>query len=271
MIKLPKTSEIPIRVPFEEYWQYLKNPEKLRNWAYGQSLVANEFTHEPLVNLTDLGISNYSYECEHNSHEDALRLLGHDVVLKKDVCVRKTVGGLLRSIDGGLKKEGFHLHVRSGYRSPELQELAFLKTREKKGEDFAKSRYAIKSDLVGKEAIFPHATGGTVDVELYCGESLVKMKEEGVPVGVWDLEILFSEDPQAKKFKKPKEVPENWKNYLLARRVLYHAMVNQDDLREKFIPIIGEYWHFSRGDFLSGVVAKLLGFADYKPYYGLAK
>lgn len=270
MIKLPKTSKIPIKVPYEEYWQSLRNPEKLRDWAYGQSLVANEFTREPLVNLIDLGISNYSYEFEFNSHEDAFRLLGHDVVFSKDIYVRKTVGELLGRIDQGLKEDGLRLHVRSGYRSPELQELAFLKTREKKGEDFARSRYAVKGDLSGKEAIFPHATGGTVDVELYCGDELIKMKEEKTPMGVWDLEILFSEDPQAEKFKKTKDVPEHWKDYLLARRVLYHAMVNQDDLGEKFIPITGEYWHFSRGDFLSGVVAKLLGFDDYKPYYGLA-
>ena len=270
MIKLPKTSKIPIKVPYEEYWQSLRNPGKLRNWAYGQSLVTNEFTHEPLVNLTDLGISNYSYEYEHNSHEDALRLLGHDVVLKKDVYVRKTVGELLKNIDQNLREDGFHLHVRSGYRSPELQELAYLVTKEKKGEDFARSRYAIKSDLIGKEAIFPHATGGTVDVELYCGKELVRMKEEGIPMGVWDLEILFSTDSRVEKFIEIKNPPEHWEDYLLARRVLYHAMVNQDNLGEKFIPIVTEYWHFSRGDFLSGVVAKLLGFDDYKPYYGLA-
>lgn len=262
----------PIRVPFEEYLRDVQGHEQLRQEAYKLPVVENKLTNEPLVKLTEFGVANFSFELEHYSETDALRLVGRELPVSPQVWVRKTVAEMLVKVDNILRKADMFLLVRSGYRHPDVQRLAYLLAREKAGKKFARSRFAIEKDLVGSESVFPHATGGVVDVEIWQRGCILGMKALGVPIQTWDLEVFFSGNGKYKALKElllgrldGKIIPE-WKNYMKSRRLLYHVMKDGG-----FYPLMSEYWHWGFGDHLSYVSAKLLGEGSYRPWYREAK
>jgi|SRR3989344_1418890 len=245
----------PIEVPFEIYAWAVEHSGELRREGYKLAIVENELTNEPLVRLTDYGVVNSSYETEKYALVDAHRLIDKDLHLSQHVYVRGSVARKLILVDKRLRNDGMFLYVRSGYRHPRVQELAYQLATEKHGEEFAKSRYAVKEELVGSESVFPHSTGGVVDVEIWQEGKRMKMGAQGVPIHSWELEVLLNK----------KELPKEWKGYAMNRRILYHFM-----REEGFYPS-GEYWHWGFGDHLSYMSAKMLGEESYRPWYGEAK
>jgi len=256
---------------------YLQNNiQELKEQAYRKTIKITSMTNEPLVDLADLGIKNQSFEWEKLRQ---LKIEGFEKIdsyLRQDVFVRKTVAEKLAEVDKKLRSEGYYLYVRSGFRHPIVQEALFQAAKERFGEGLARSRLAKKEDLVGLDSHYPHATGGVVDVEIWKNGRRIDMGKEGVPLGTFDLELLMSTDLKhneaRRKLMQTKfsntlvEVPKHWLEYLKNRRLLYHVM------REAgFYFLFSEFWHWGRGDHLSGVASYLLGERNYKPWYGLAK
>ncbi|MBI2310323.1 hypothetical protein HYU90_00645 [Candidatus Collierbacteria bacterium] len=264
--------EKPIDLPFGEYLWALKHPGELRKEGYRLTIESNEFTKEPLVRLTDYGVTNSSYEAENYSGVDAKKLMGEELHLSQHVYVRRSIAESLVKIDMRLRQEGAFLYVRSGYRHPKVQNLAYLLDAAKHGVSHANDLYARPDELIGTESVFPHTTGGVVDVEVWQNESRLILGENGVPIGAWDLEILFSKDPKAKEVKQElmkklnlDKVPTRWEGLMENRRLIYHLMRS-----EGFYPS-GEFWHWGRGDQLSYATAKMMGEKSYRPWYGEAK
>ncbi|MBI4028933.1 MAG: hypothetical protein HY376_01050 [Candidatus Blackburnbacteria bacterium] len=252
-----------------------QNIGDLKKKVYTKTLQIQGSSNEPLVNLFHRNVRNQSLEWERYNDGDAHRINNSDVYLKRDVYVRHTVAQKLVHVDEQLKKQGYNLFVRSGYRHPQVQEMRYAVSVEKFGEAHARSRFAVREDLSG-DSSYPHATGGVVDVEIWANDQRIPMGGKGVPIGTFDLELLFSQDPIHAKAKQilletklPEgilDVPAHWEEYLKNRRLLYHVM------RESgFYFILGEFWHWGMGDHLSGVAAYLLGDDNYNPWYGLAE
>lgn len=264
--------EKPIEAPFDQYLWALRNPGELRKEGYRLTIQNNEFTKEPMVRLTNYGVVNSSYEAESYSGVDAKQLMGEELHLSQHVYVRRSIALKLTQIDQKLRHSGLFLYVRSGWRHPKIQNLAYLLDAAKHGINHANDLYARPDELVGTESVFPHSTGGVVDVEIWQNEDRLVVGEQGAPIGVWDLEILFSKDQKAIEVKtelmknlKLTKVPAHWEGAMKNRRILYHTMRS-----EGFYPS-GEFWHWGQGDQLSYATAKMMGETSYRPWYGEAK
>jgi D-alanyl-D-alanine dipeptidase len=256
----------PIDIPVEEYLWALERPGVKREEAYSLPIVKNALSEEPLVRLTDFGIVNSSYESENYTIIDAQKLLGEDLHLDQHVFVRRSVAVSLVKIDLKLRNNGFFLFVRSGWRHPKVQNLAYFLEAAKNGIDSANYLYATPKHIISNpDATYPHSTGGVIDVEIWNVEtnSRLPMGEKGVPIHAWDLEILFSSDKkhQALKRKLNLKAPDKWLAYMKNRRIIYHLFRD-----EGFYPT-GEFWHWGRGDHLSAATAIMLGETDYHPWY----
>jgi len=276
-LKVESSFYMPIPLSERVLKAYVQNNiQELKNKAYRETIRVTEATDEPLVDLSALGINNQSFEWEKLRQ---LKIKGFDKIgsyLKQNVFVRKTVAEKLAEVDKRLQSSGYYLYVRSGFRHPVIQEALFQAAKERFGENLARSRLAKKEDLVGLNSNYPHATGGVVDVEIWKNDRRIDMGKKGIPLGMFDLELLMSTDSkhsearekliQAKLSNKFIETPKRWLEYLKNRRLLYYVM------RETgFYFIFDEFWHWGMGDHLSGVAANLLDERDYKPWYGLAK
>ncbi len=274
-IKSARATPIPITdLTVLAYTQ--KRALELKKNAYLQTIHENELTHEPLTGLDSYGIKSLSFEWK-NQHQIDTRKLSNNC-LAKEVYVRRSVAAQLAVINLQLRSCGLHLYVRSGYRHPKVQEMRFFYAKEKFGKKYATSRFALKEDLVGTDSVFPHSTGGAIDIEIWKGQERLEMGERGVPTGIFDLEFLFSKNPRHSNIqnmvsekKLPKKIlkggtPDHWKEYRNNRRLLYHTMRGGG-----FYFILGEFWHWGLGDHLSGVAAKLLNENYYRPWYGEAQ
>lgn len=277
LLKIESSFYTPISLSERVLEAYIQNniPE-IKNKAYREKIKVTEITNEPLINLSTLGIKNQSFEWEKMQQLKVKELNEVNSYLRKEVFIRKTVAERLVKADKKLQSIGYSLYVRSGFRHPLVQEAMFQTAKEKFGENLARLRLAKKEDLIGLDSNYPHATGGVVDVEIWKDNKKIDMGEEGVPLGVFDLELLMSTDSkyseakgkliQTKLSDKFVEAPKHWMEYLKNRRFLYHVMSETG-----FYFIFNEFWHWGRGDHLSGVASYLLGEREYKPWYGLAK
>lgn len=252
------------------------NPGDLKAKAYLRKLKITPANHEPLVNLSSYQILNSSFEYEKLKVSGSSNILPDiQKYLRKDIYVRETVANCLLTVHKELQKNGYSLFVRSGFRHPIIQEAQFASAQDKYGKDFARSRLAAKEDLLGEDSIYPHATGGVVDVEIWKEGKRIEMGEPGVPIGMFDLEILLSQKSGYRNAKEniiqqklpsiSQDLPSHWIKFLENRRLLYHLM-----RKAGFYFIVGEFWHWGMGDHLSGVAAYLLGDDKYRPYYGQA-
>ncbi len=255
-----------------------KNISKLKQKAYLQTIQKNILSDEPLVSLASCGIKSLSFEWEKH-YQDYKHKTSHiGRYLKKEVYVRESIAARLIIINSQLLSHGLHIYVRSGYRHPKIQKMRFLYAKEKFGLKYATSRFALKKDLVGTDSVFPHSTGGAVDIEIWQGKKRLEMGERGVPVGIFDLELLFSKKSKhsktrhiilEKKLSKKipsGNIPSHWKKYRDNRRLLYHTM-----RAGGFYFLFDEFWHWSLGDHLSGIAANLLNENPYQPWYGEIK
>jgi|CXWL01.1.fsa_nt_gi D-alanyl-D-alanine dipeptidase len=270
--KINQLRDKPIDAPFDQYLWAMRHPGELRKEGYRLTITENEFTKEPMVRLTDYGIVNSSYEAESYSGVDAKKLMGEELHLSQHVYVRRSVAESLSRIDNQLRHEGLFLYIRSGWRHPKVQNLAYLLHAAKHGLANANDIYAHPAEMIGPESIFPHSTGGVIDLEIWNLETRLLVGEKGAPIGAWDLEILFSKDPEAGEVKqelmkslKLTKVPTQWEGAMKNRRVIYHLMRS-----EGFYPS-GEFWHWGRGDQLSYATAKMMGEKTYQPWYHEAK
>lgn len=267
----------PIPLPKRVLEAYVQNNiSEIKNKAYKENIKVSEITNEPLVNLSAFGISNQSFEWEKLQQLNTKELDEVSRYLNRDVFVRKTVAEKLVKADKKLRGTEYSLYVRSGFRHPSVQEAIFQTAKEKFGKKFARSRLAKKEDLIGLDANYPHATGGVIDLEIWSNGNRLSMGEEGVPLGIFDLELIMSNDSKyndarnnlihTKLSNTFTEVPKHWSRYLKNRRLVYHLMSEVG-----FYFLFSEFWHWGMGDHLSGVASYLLNEKDYKPWYGLAK
>jgi D-alanyl-D-alanine dipeptidase len=153
-----------------------------------------------LVSTEDFGITGDQYYWKnadaYGLTENELRAIG---VITDEALVRAELRAPLLAADERFRQDGYRLHVKDGYRSHDLYELAYKKRVEKFGEHDTQ-----RSLNVGRR---PHASGFAVDVALVRldnNEELeIRDKKDGVDayfIGYYDDQ--GKSHPRASEFTK---------------------------------------------------------------------
>ena len=211
---------------------------------------------EPLVNVSEFGIvSSDFYLTEYLSGKEYLKEAVDKGLLRSFSYLRESHVVRLQKVDNFLRENGFFLHIQSGWRHPELQEIVIRQYAKEYGELKARRLFApVKKE----SAPPPHATGAAFDLEI---RSLADANRQELYWSLGDkdiysaseLECLAKSSPDLLRNPKLRKVLEN-------RRVLFHCLCSKgvvfDDGKDLFTPHPGECWHFGDGDPLSAYLRK---------------
>ena len=206
---------------------------------------------EPLINISEFGIvSSDFYLNQFVSGETFLEEAITKGLLRPSAYLRESHAKRLQKVDEHLRKMGYFLHVQSGWRHPDLQQLVIKEYERKHGDLKAKRLFA---QVLEGSAPPPHSTGAAFDLEirslkdgrrqeLYCSVG------NRTPYGAPELEYLIEQDYDLRSNSEVRLAVEN-------RRVLYHCLCTKgvvfDNEDHLFTPHPGECWHFGDGDPLS--------------------
>lgn len=187
--------------------------------------------HEPLVNCLNFGLIGKDYY---------LNILWDQNNLKKEsllsldtkhfypfAWVRLSIAQKLQHLDAILRQHGLFLVINSGWRHPQVQELATKLMSAYYGDDYLKIALAPSS-------ITPHSTGGAVDLELWSLQ-LNQPLSFSYPNDIINSFVL----EQKSNLTETETIKRN------IRRILFHL------LSKNFVAHPGEFWHFGYGDPLS--------------------
>lgn len=211
---------------------------------------------EPLVNVSESGIvSSDFYLTEYLSGKKYLEEAVNKGLLKPFAYLRKSHTTRLQKVDNFLRRNGFFLHIQSGWRHPELQEIVIRQYAKEHGKSKARRLFAPVKE---ESAPPPHATGAAFDLEIRSlddarRQELYWSHEDKNIYSASELELLVKNNPELLDLLELRNVLEN-------RRVLYHCLCTKgivfDDEKDLFTPHPGECWHFGDGDPLSAYLRK---------------
>jgi D-alanyl-D-alanine dipeptidase len=248
----------------------LKNlPIEIDNWALKevgldnegpfkknyQSLKVRE-TNELLVDISQLGIISFDHYFDKFLKGDA----AYSEAVKKKIIhphayLRKSHAERLAKVDAKIKEAGLFLVIVSGWRHPEIQEIAKKEYTKKNGAEKAERMYASS---VGWSVPAPHTTGAAFDIEIWSAKTGKKLSMKisvgsEFVYGLYKGEILASKRPSIFESNSLKEALGN-------RRLLYHLLCTKnvifDREEELFVGHPGEFWHYGDGDTLSAYLRK---------------
>ena len=195
---------------------------------------------EPLVACSNYGIVSKDYYFNKLADGEMVFFPALEKKLFYPVAwLRKTVAESLQKADRLLRGHGLFLVVNSGWRHPQVQELAIEWSKKFHGEKETTRRYA-NVDPNRPKSVVPHQTGGACDLELWSlllNKSLTRMKKND-EIRFYELEMKnnLTNDETERRF---------------VRRILFHVLTTPKVcLDEKHVFLIhpGEFWHFGFGD-----------------------
>lgn len=173
--------------------------------------------------------------------------------------LRKTVVLSLAKVDEVLRQHGLFLVVVSGWRHPQVQELAIQWAKETLGSEETIRRFA-NTDPSQPKYLVPHQTGGACDLEIWSkqlSQPLTRMDHIYDEVNFFKLEQKegLSEEEMLKR---------------QVRRLMYHVLCTPSVCLPKdkvFTIHPGEFWHFGFGDPLTAFFRrdKYAIFGDIRP------
>jgi D-alanyl-D-alanine dipeptidase len=189
----------------------------MEDFCYYQTM-DNDF-----VNLNDFNIKGINYYWLNRdkfnisiNELNSLGIEGNFAYIKKEVVPN------IESVNSDLEKFGFGVIVKDGYRSPELYKLVKQKRYELDGKE--------NTDRTLNTDSMPHASGYTVDVNLYeleTGEELELWDKDDWPDGIFTNYYSEKNDPKSKKYQE-------------LQNLLIETM-----LRNNFeLGSMSEIWHF---------------------------
>lgn len=153
------------------------------------------------------------------------------------ILVRDSVARKLRDINKTLEaEEGLNLRVAYGYRHPKVQEEYFNAEKEKQRALNPNVTDAELNEITHNYVAYPrvagHTTGGAVDLTLV---------RDGVKL---DMGTPIYHDG----FEHPEMIP-TFGDGLTGEQFSNRMKLQEIMTRFGFVPFLGEWWHFSYGDF----------------------
>ena len=218
--------------PFKDNYQYLRIEE----------------SGESVVDCSSFGLSSKDY---YYSRFSSNKQMISEGLISKKVLLRESHAQRLARADQYYRKRGLLLHIVSGWRHPELQNIVKKEYAQKYGQERADRLFAS----VGRQVPPPHSTGAAFDVELRDINTKQKIDMDVFYENERIISLYWAEELMAygKLDTKNSQAAMN-------RRILYHGLCTKGIIFERdddfFVGHPGEYWHYGDGDVLSAYLKK---------------
>lgn len=211
---------------------------------------------DPLVNAAAYGVISWDYYLNKlfdellNNNKEFLPAF-ENRLLFPFAWIRKSIAVRLQKADKLLRQHDFYLSLNSGWRHPNIQQIARDLATKRAGTEVANQLFSNP-----QTGVSPHSTGGACDVQLWSlqtGDHL-DFTYLGDDYGFYNLELKKDLDDSEKKKRE-------------IRRILYHVLCTPSvclTKREVLTIHPGEYWHFGDQDPLSAYL-KGQPFAEHGP------